>query len=320
MSYRNISFISIIQLTMFHSLLAFTFFILPFIYGIPYGIPESDDTLTGIQMPASPQLLDPGASAAPPLDAAGLTRKSNILDGWIIADAFSPGNLDASNSIIPTTDTSQSFFSTADISNPSFPTTDESQALVVAAGLSDPTYDFSLPYNQGDSGGVSTDNLNVGGSTDTFDLAFRAPPPVGPDDKPNYNTPNCEGQEVYIGKKPAGRLKLLSCCNSDQSRCVYYKATHFMCQLHGKTPGGPNHPIQCCDDVPMEGSKGINCRNANNPFNVHIPAISTPFGSTPEINYKVDMPAVQNSGPAGEAINGAGEGGGVRVMEVPGVP
>lgn len=160
-----------------------------------------------------------------------------------------------------------------------------------------PTYESYVPENQDDNGEVSTDSTNGGGSTDTFEEARGTPPvskapirwpsPIEHQDRPRYDTPNCEGQ-VSTDRR---RYRFLTCCNLAKTQCVYFKFTHYLCQLVPRFRG-PNHPIQCCDNVPMEGGNGVECQNANNPFQVTTPSISTPFGRIPEFNIKVNLPDV----------------------------
>ncbi|MCJ1426189.1 hypothetical protein MMC29_004092 [Sticta canariensis] len=263
---------------MFQPLFACVFLIPPFIHGIPYGVFDSDGTTIGIQQLDLPSLLFADASTAQPLDAAV--------------------NLDASNPPIPapdtsnlyssTTDTSIPISSTTDTSNSGFLTTDASHPSLLSAGLNDPTYTFNAPESQDNNGGVPTDDLNGGGLTDTFEIAgqpYRRPPAILPADKPRHDTPNCDGQL----SQDRTHERFLSCCNADKTQCVYFKFSHDLCDLR-QNWRGPLHPIQCCSDVPVEGQPGVECQNANNPFRVHIPAIGTPFGPTPEIKFKVNIP------------------------------
>lgn len=276
-----------------HSPFAFLFFIVPFIHGIPYGVPYSDDTTIGSQQLNLLQLLSPEASTDPTLYAAGVMDKFNVLNGWIIADAFNVVNSDTTNPIIPTADTSNPLFPTTDTPNPFSPTTDTSQPFLLSAGLSNPTYTFNAPENQDTNGVVPTDTLNVEGSTGTLVAKkwWRNPPALAPEDRPAHDTPNCEGQK----SRDRSHQRFLSCCNAAKTVCVYFKRTHELCKLIPKWRG-PAHPIQCCSNIPVDGGSGDECQNANNPFNVNIPSISTPFGGTPDIKFKVNIPDVEIPG------------------------
>lgn len=281
-----------------HSPFAFLFFIVPFIHGIPYGVPDSDDTAIGSQQLSLPQLPSPEALTDPTLFAAGAMDKFNVLNGWIIADAFNIVKSDSTNPIIP---------ATTDTSNPFSPTTDTSQPFLLSAGLSDPTYTFNAPENQDNNEVVPTDISNVEGSTGTSvaqeyppqewpphtvpNPKWRDPPPLAPEDRPNYDTPNCEGQR----SRDNSHQRFLSCCNLAKTQCVYYKRTHILCQ---RVPNrrGPAHPIQCCSTVPVDGKRGFECQNANNPFHVNVPSINTPFGGTPAVKFDFNYPDVSIPG------------------------
>lgn len=139
--------------------------------------------------------------------------------------------------------------------------------------------------------------MNGGESTDTFEIAgapdIRKPPDLAPEDKPRHNTPNCEGQM----SRDQTHQRFLSCCNEDKTECVYFKLTHALCSLVRKWRG-PLHQIQCCSNIPVDGQAGVECQNANNPFQVSIPALITPFGGTPEIKIKVNLPDLPAPEPA----------------------
>ena len=217
---------------------------------------------------------------------------------------FISANLDASNPTTPAPDTPNLYSSTSGISTPDSPTadtfksglltTDEYQPLILPAGLNDvTTYAFSSPEGQINNGGDSTDNSNAAGLTDPFEIGqggpqvmhYRPPPEIDPADKPRFNTPNCDRQL----SPDKTHIMYLSCCNRDRTICVYFKFRHPLCDLSEKWPA-PFHQIQCCSNIPDEDGPGYDCRNANNPFRVSIPAMNTPLGPTPEIKFKVNLP------------------------------
>ena len=292
--------IDIILNMMFYPRLAFLFYILPFIHAIPYGLPNSDDTSIGAQQSSLPTLLDSNPLTDPTLDATGAMEQSNVPEVWIIADAYTLGNWYTSTSpSMPAPDTP----------NPTFPTTDTSQPLLVSTALNDQRNIFNAPENQNDDEGVSTDGSNVEGSTGTL-VAFRNyrhPPPLAPDDRPIVTTPNCEKQ----WSQDRTHWKLLSCCNLDMSKCVYYKRTHPLCNPDPKFRG-PHSKFKCCADIPWEGDDGqggpgSECSNAKNPFNVIMtPGLSTPwFKVDPK---KITLPKVEPAPEPGVEVPAGGGG------------
>lgn len=279
---------------MCHSLFAFLFFILPFIYGIPYGDFDSDSTTGTQQLNSLPQSA-PEALTDQPFYTSGFMNNLNFLDGWITADALYPGSLDTSSQITPTTDISNSFL----------PSTDASQRFILSAGLNNPTYTSNPLENQDGNGGASTDTMNIGGSPQPVEMAFKAwwwrpPPDVEPQDRPTADDPNCHRQQ----SSDNSHQRFLSCCNKDQTICVYFKRTHPLCS-RVRTWRGPTLPWQCCSDVPVEEGGGVECRNANNNFSVHVPSFITPFGKTPDIKFKVDLPDTPKGVGEGEGAEGA---------------
>ncbi|MCJ1465321.1 hypothetical protein MMC07_003938 [Pseudocyphellaria aurata] len=178
----------------------------------------------------------------------------------------------------------------------------------ISTGPNDQTYNVNAPENQQEDG-VSTDNPNI-------QLAlrnWRPPPEIDPLDKPSYDTPNCDGQK----SKDFSHQKFLSCCNEDKSQCVYFKWRHPLCIIPRKTKVKPRNvilakrapkalAIQCCDDVPEEGGQGVECRDANNPFDLRLPAIDRtippmrlPWGETPPVRIYIPPKTIEfPKGPA----------------------